>query len=44
MRERFQALIADRKNLDDILARGAEKARLIARATVNRFRKAAGID
>jgi tryptophanyl-tRNA synthetase len=44
MRERFQALMAEPKTLDDILARGAEKARLIARATVNRFRKAAGID
>jgi tryptophanyl-tRNA synthetase len=44
LRERFQALTADPKTLDDILARGAEKARPIARATVNRFRKAAGID
>ncbi|MDR0668679.1 MAG: tryptophan--tRNA ligase [Treponema sp.] len=44
IRERFQALAADPKTLDDILARGAEKARVIAKATVNRFRAAAGID
>jgi tryptophanyl-tRNA synthetase len=44
LRERFQALVADSKTLDAILARGAERARLIAGATVNRFRKAAGID
>jgi tryptophanyl-tRNA synthetase len=44
LRERFQTLIAEPKTLDDILARGAEKARRIARATVGRFRKAAGID
>ena len=44
MRERFQALMAEPGTLDDILARGAEKARRIAQATVSRFRKAAGID
>jgi tryptophanyl-tRNA synthetase len=44
MRERFQALMAEPKTLDDILARGAEKARVIAKATVRRFRRAAGID
>jgi tryptophanyl-tRNA synthetase len=44
MRERFNAIIADREGLDNILARGAEKARPIAAATVKRFRKAAGID
>ncbi|MDR0399663.1 MAG: tryptophan--tRNA ligase [Treponema sp.] len=44
MRERFEALMADLKGLDDILERGAEKARVIARATVGRFRAAAGID
>jgi tryptophanyl-tRNA synthetase len=44
MRDRFGALMAEPKTLDDILARGAEKARLIAKATVSRFRKAAGID
>jgi tryptophanyl-tRNA synthetase len=44
MRERFDAIMADPPALDRILARGAEKARPIAAATVRRFRKAAGID
>jgi tryptophanyl-tRNA synthetase len=44
MRERFEAITADIPALDKILAQGAEKARPIAAATVNRFRKAAGID
>jgi tryptophanyl-tRNA synthetase len=44
LRERFGALIADPAELDRILARGAEKARPIAAATIKRFRKAAGID
>jgi tryptophanyl-tRNA synthetase len=44
LRERFDAIIADSAALDAILARGAEKARPIAAATVKRFRKAAGID
>ncbi|MDR3248613.1 MAG: tryptophan--tRNA ligase [Treponema sp.] len=44
MRDRFIALIADPKALDEILAQGAEKARVIAAGTVSRFRKAAGID
>jgi tryptophanyl-tRNA synthetase len=44
MRERFQALMAEPRALDDILSRGAEKARAIAARTVGRFRKAAGID
>jgi tryptophanyl-tRNA synthetase len=44
LRERFEAIMADPKKLDEILAKGAEKARPIAAATVNRFRKAAGID
>jgi tryptophanyl-tRNA synthetase len=44
IRERFEAIMADPQGLDEILARGAEKARPIAAATVNRFRKAAGID
>jgi tryptophanyl-tRNA synthetase len=44
MRDHFNALIADPKTLDAILARGAEKARVIAACTVGRFRKAAGID
>jgi tryptophanyl-tRNA synthetase len=44
MRERFDAIMADPPALDRILAKGAEKARPIAAATVRRFRKAAGID
>jgi tryptophanyl-tRNA synthetase len=44
LRERFEAIMADPEGLDAILARGAEKARPIAAATVKRFRKAAGID
>jgi len=44
MRQRYDELMADPKGLDDILAKGAERARVIAAATVKRFRKAAGID
>jgi tryptophanyl-tRNA synthetase len=44
MRERYDAIMADIPALDKILAQGAEKARPIAAATVQRFRKAAGID
>jgi tryptophanyl-tRNA synthetase len=44
LRERFNAIIADSKELDRTLAAGAEKARIIAAATIKRFRKAAGID
>jgi len=44
MRQRFEELAADPKGLDDILAKGAERARVIASATVRRFRKAAGVD
>ncbi|MCL2320406.1 MAG: tryptophan--tRNA ligase [Treponema sp.] len=44
VRERFEAIMADIPALEKILARGAEKARPIAAATVKRFRKAAGID
>jgi tryptophanyl-tRNA synthetase len=44
LRERFEAIMADPEKLDAILAKGADKARPIAAATVKRFRKAAGID
>ena len=44
MRERFNTLMADPASLDKILAKGAEKARPIAAATLKRFRNAAGID
>jgi len=44
IREHYDAIMADIPALDKILAQGAEKARPIAAATVNRFRKAMGID
>jgi tryptophanyl-tRNA synthetase len=44
IRERYDAIMADIPALDKILEQGAQKARPIAAATVNRFRKAAGID
>ncbi|MDR2178154.1 MAG: tryptophan--tRNA ligase [Treponema sp.] len=44
LRQRFEAIMADPAGLDAVLARGAEKARPIAAATVARIRKAAGID
>jgi tryptophanyl-tRNA synthetase len=36
--------MAEPRKLDDILARGAEKARPIAAETIARLRKAIGID
>jgi len=44
MREHYDAIMSDIPALDKILEMGAAKARPIAAATVNRFRKAAGID
>ena len=44
MRERFHALMADPDKLDAILAIGAERARPIAAAVVQRLRKTVGID
>jgi tryptophanyl-tRNA synthetase len=44
LREKFNAIMADPKALDETLAQGAEKARRIARQTISRLRKAAGID
>jgi tryptophanyl-tRNA synthetase len=44
IRERYDAIMADIPALDKILEQGAQKARPIAAATVNRFRKAAGVD
>ncbi|MDR2517493.1 MAG: tryptophan--tRNA ligase [Spirochaetaceae bacterium] len=44
IREQFAALLSAPEKIDRILADGAEKARPIARATVSRFRRAAGID
>lgn len=43
MRERYQALRADEAGLDKTLAMGAERARVIARATMERVRDAIGI-
>jgi tryptophanyl-tRNA synthetase len=44
LRGRFEEIMGDPKGLDAILAKGAERARPIAARTVNRFRKAAGIE
>ena len=44
LRLKFDELIANPQKVDDILAKGAERARPIAAETVKRFRKAAGID
>jgi tryptophanyl-tRNA synthetase len=44
IRDRFNALMADPKGLDETLARGAEKARVIAAKTISRLRRAIGID
>jgi len=44
IRERYDNIMTDIPALDKILEMGAQKARPIAAATVNRFRKAAGID
>jgi tryptophanyl-tRNA synthetase len=44
LRERFDSLMANTKQIDETLAQGAEKARAIARETVNRLRAAVGID
>jgi tryptophanyl-tRNA synthetase len=43
MRERYQTLRADERALDAVLERGAERARVIARATMERVRDAIGI-
>jgi tryptophanyl-tRNA synthetase len=43
-RQKYDELMANPKALDEILAKGAERARPIAAATVKRARKATGID
>ncbi|MEN9359184.1 MAG: hypothetical protein RL095_719 [Verrucomicrobiota bacterium] len=43
MREKYEALIADKATLDAILDEGAARARVIASATMGRLRKAAGL-
>lgn len=42
-REKYDEIIHDRAHIDAVLKQGAEKARTIASATVNRLRKASGI-
>jgi len=44
MRMRYDELMANPVELDNILAKGAEKARVIASQTVKRFRKVVGMD
>jgi len=44
MRERYESLRADEKKLDEILADGAARARVIAQRTMARVRGAIGID
>jgi tryptophanyl-tRNA synthetase len=44
MRERYRQLRTDERGLDDILQQGAERARVIARNTIARVRRAIGID
>ncbi|MCL2764031.1 MAG: tryptophan--tRNA ligase [Treponema sp.] len=44
IRRRYDEIMADIPSLDKILKQGAEKARPIAQSTINRFRKAAGVD
>lgn len=41
--EKFNALMADTKQIDDILRDGAARARAVARETLNRARDAAGL-
>jgi tryptophanyl-tRNA synthetase len=43
LRAKYEALRADEPELDRILARGAERARLIAQQTMTRVRKAVGL-
>jgi len=43
-RRKYNALIADRAYLDQVLAQGAQKARAIAAPVLKRMRKAVGID
>ena len=42
-RDKYDELMADTSYLDKVLAEGAEKARVIASATIGRLRKASGI-
>ena len=42
MRETYDALMADTAQIDAILASGAERARVVAKGTISRLRKAVG--
>ena len=42
-RERYQALMADPRRIDDLLAAGRERARALARPVIDRLRSAIGI-
>jgi tryptophanyl-tRNA synthetase len=44
MGQEYDGLMANPEVIDEMLAKGAERARPIAAATVKRARKAAGID
>ncbi|GMO26630.1 MAG: tryptophan--tRNA ligase [Termitinemataceae bacterium] len=44
IRERFNSFMSDQKKLDEILAAGAQKARVIAKNTITRLRSAMGIN
>ena len=44
MREKYDLLMEDPAHIEKVLKEGAEKARVIASATVNRLRSAIGID
>lgn len=42
-RERYEALVKDPQHVEDVLASGASQARVIARATLSRVRRAIGV-
>ncbi len=43
VRERYTALVADPAHLDDVVAAGAERAREVARATMDAVRERVGL-
>ena len=43
MRARREEIVADTKLVDEVLAQGAEKARAVARKTLDRVRDAVGL-
>ena len=42
-RERYQALIAEPRRIDELLAAGRDRARAVARPVIDRLRSAIGI-